>query len=339
MKELHFIKGMVMLSVLTFNLSAFTSCSDDEDFAPQHNALPEDGVIRVSASVNQLVASRANNEVIPYAGEDLGLYIRPSNAGNWGYDATTNKYTYPNVKFTKTGEEWSHDRNTPMLWKGSGVNYEYYAYAPYCTKDDNTDGKIPFDLTTTNQTDLLWASETGTASTLLNGQKELNIEFEHAFCKVAVEISLADEFYQNEVKTNPITSISISSSSIKGNLDVFKGNVYVNSENAQDENNPTAGNLSFTISDSEHTPGGRLTDGTYKSSEIFYAPGNENFKVQITTNPGGRIYTYTHGSEYTFERGKRYIIKLKMGKDVVQMDGITATMWQDAGNAGNLETE
>lgn len=314
------------------------SCSNDEDFAPQQNALPEDGVIRVSASVNQLVASRAEAEAIPYAGNDLGLYIRPSDADSWGYDATTNKYTYPNVKFTQTDKEWSQDTYNPMLWKGSGVNYEYYAYAPYNVSA--TDGKIPFDLTTTNQTDLLWASKTGTASSLLNGQKELNIEFEHAFCKVAVEISLADEFYQNEVKTNPITSISISSSSIKGNLDVFnKGNVYVNSENAQDENNPTAGNLSFTISDSEHTPGGRLTDGTYKSSEIFYAPGNENFKVQITTTPGDRTYTYTHDSEYTFERGKRYIIKLKMGKDVVQMDGITATMWQNAGNAGNLETE
>lgn len=314
------------------------SCSNDEDFAPQQNALPEGGVIRVSASVNQLLASRANNEVTPYAGNDLGLYIRPSDAGSWGYDATTNKYTYPNVKFTQTDKEWSQDTYTPMLWKGSGVNYEYYAYAPYCTKDDNADGKIPFDLVNYSK-DLLWTSKTGTASSLLNGQKELNIEFEHAFCKVAVEISLADEFYQNKVTANPITDISISSSSIKGNFDVFKGNVYVNSENAQDENNPVAGELSFVISDGEHTPGERLTDGTYKSSEIFYAPGNENFKVQITTTPGDRTYTYTHDSEYMFERGKRYIIKLKMGKDVVQMDGITATPWQNAGNAGNLETE
>lgn len=313
------------------------SCSNDEDFAPQHNALPEDGVIRISASVNQLVASRAEAEATPYAGNDLGLYIRPSDAGSWGYDATTNKYTYPNVKFTKIGEEWSQNAYSPMLWKGSGVNYEYYAYAPY--NESVTDGKIPFDLTTTNQTDLLWASETGTASALLNGQKKLDIEFEHAFCKVAVEISLADEFYQNEVTINPITYISISSSSIEGNLDVFNGNVYVNSENTEDENNPTAGELSFAISDSEHTAGGTLTDGTYKSSEIFYAPGKENFEIKITTNSGNRTYTYTHGSEYTFERGNKYIIKLKMGKDVVQMDGITATMWQNAGNAGNLETE
>lgn len=321
------------------------SCSNDEDFAPQQNALPEDGVIRVSASVNQLVASRAEAEAkaTPYAGKDLGLYIRPSDADSWENDETNNKYAYPNVKFSKSADEWTQSTFSPMLWKGSGVNYEYYAYAPY--NESATDGKIPFDLSgqesnTDEKNDLLWASETGTASELLNGQKELNIEFEHAFCKVAVEISLADEFYQDEIKPNPITGISISSRCIKGNLDVFnKGNVYVNSEDAQDENNPTAGNLSFTISDSEHTPGGRLTDGTYKSSEIFYAPGNENFKVQITTTPGGRTYTYTHGSEYTFERGKRYIIKLKMGKDVVQMDGITATPWQNAGNAGNLETE
>lgn len=320
-------------------VAMLASCSNDEDFAPQ-NALPEDGVIRISASVNQLVASRAGAET--YTGNNLGLYIRPSDAGSWSYDATTNKYTYPNVKFNNEGEEWSQDRYNPMLWKGSGVNYEYYAYAPYDVSVSG--GKIPFDLIeqalrTDVKNDLLWASRTGTASSLLDDQKKLNIEFEHAFCKVAVEISLADEFYQNGAIDNPITDISISSSSIKGNLNVFNGNVYVNSENTEDANNPTAGYLSFTISDGEHTPGGRLTDGTYKSSEIFYAPGKENFEIIITTKSGNRTYTYTHGSEYTFERGKRYIIKLKMGKDVAQIDDITATMWQNAGNAGNLETE
>lgn len=327
--------------IFALSVLSLSSCSNDEDFAPQHNALPEDGVIRISASVNQLVASRAGAEV--YTGDNLGLYIRPSDAGSWGYDATTNKYTYPNVKFTQTDKEWSQDRYNPMLWKGSGVNYEYYAYAPYNVSA--TDGKIPFDLSgqesnTDEKNDLLWASETGTASSLLNGQKKLDIEFEHAFCMVAVEISLADEFYQNGAIDNPITDISISSSSIKGNFDVFKGNVYVNSENTEDANNPAAGYLSFTISDSEHTHGGRLTDGTYKSSEIFYAPGKENFEIIITTKSGNRTYTYTHGSEYTFERGNKYIIKLKMGKDVVQMGEITATMWQwQDGGTGNLETE
>lgn len=310
------------------------SCSNDDDFAPQQNALPEDGVIRISASVNQLVASRAEAEA--YTGNNLGLYIRPSDASSWVYDAATNKYTYPNAEFTREGEEWSQDTYSPMLWKGSGVNYEYYAYAPY--NDGLTGGKIPFDLTT-EQIDLLWASKTGTASALLNGQEKLNIEFEHAFCMVAVEISLADEFYQNGVTANPITGISISSSRVNGNIDVFTGNVYVNSENAKDENNPTAGNLSFAISDSEHTAGGTLTDGTYKSSGILYAPGEENFEIKITTNSGNRTYTYTHGSEYTFERGNKYIIKLKMGKDVVPMGGINATQWQDAKNAGDLETE
>lgn len=101
-------------------------CSNDEDFAPQQNVLPEDGVIRISASVNQLVASRADAEATtPYAGNDLGLYIRPSIAGSWVYDATTNKYTYPNVKFTKNENEWLQGTYSQMLWEGSGVDYEY----------------------------------------------------------------------------------------------------------------------------------------------------------------------------------------------------------------------
>ena len=105
------------------------SCSNDEDFTPQQNGLPEDGVIRISASVNQLVASRAEAEA--YTGNNLGLFIRPSDAGSWENDETNNKYAYPNVKFSKSADEWTQRTFIPMLWKGSGVNYEYYAYAPY----------------------------------------------------------------------------------------------------------------------------------------------------------------------------------------------------------------
>lgn len=300
-------------------VAMLASCSNDEDFAPQQSALPEDGVIRISASVNQLVASRADADA--YTGNDLGLYIRPSVAGSWEYNATTNKYTYPNTKFAKIGEEWLQNTYSSMLWKGD-VDYEYYAYAPY--NDNISDGKIPFDLDgqsskTDLQTDLLWASATGTASSLLKGQNELNIQLEHAFCKVAVEISLADEFYQNDVADNPITNISISSSSVKGYLDLFKGNVYVNSENVEDKYNPSEGILSFVISDGKNTAGGTSTDGTYKSSEIYYAPREEDFVMKITTNIGNRTYTYAHGSTYTFERGKTYVIRLKMGKNVARM--------------------
>lgn len=335
----HFTKRLILLTALTLNLAAFTSCTND-DFAPQ-NALPEDGEIRISASVNQLVATRTETGTtpVPYSGSDLGLYIRPSHSYSlWEHNETNNKYAYPNVKFTNNTTGWSQTTYSPMLWEGDKVSYEYYAYAPYSSDVSSSNNKISYNLTSTAPTDLLWTSKTGLAKNLVNESQELEIEFGHVFCKVAVEIAIADEFYQNGSTDNPISNVTISSSSAKGYINVFTGNVYNNSENPTD--NPTPDNLTFSMK--SHTAGNSQTDGTYKTSDIFYAPGEEQFKVTITTTGGSdsRTFSYTHNETYLFESGKAYVIQLKMGKDVIQMSGagITASAWANGGTT-DLETE
>lgn len=345
---------MKKLIVLATFAAILASCTSDEDFAPQ-NALPRDGEIRISTQVRPSLATRAATEAEPYEGTTLGLYIRPCEAPDWNNE--TDKYTFPNVMFAKNGQgEWSQSQHATMPWKGENANYEFYAYAP--AQADVTDGKIPFDLTVQGErpeleNDLLWVGKTGMASTLVAGQK-LNIELAHAFCKVAVQVTLAEEFYQDGKADNPITDIKISSNSVSGKLSVFDGTVVNGNE---DGDNPQPGELTFTVNEGSHATGTATSKGEYTSPYIFHAPVSEQFKVTITAD--GRTFSYTHPTEHTFESGKLYLIKLNIGKDetstgkdetstekgvkniskgVTSMGKISARLWQ-TGTCGTWESE
>lgn len=312
--------------------AVFTGCSNNEELmGTQQSALPEDGVIRIATQVNRLVTTRATTA---YTGTTLGLYIKPTETASW--DNTSDKYTYPNVVFSTTdgGTTWTQNEFTSMLWKGEDVNYVYYAYAP--ANPVAMDDKVTYDLSqqasqTEVKNDLLWASDENTASALVTNQK-LNITFDHALCKVAVEIELGDEFYQNNVTDNPIQNVDISTTRISGSLNVLTGKLEADAN--------ATGTLAFAIADDGHTAGTATTHGTYTTPYIFYAPGSEQFTVTITTT-NGRKFGYTHGESYDFVKGDQYLIKLKMGKDVLQLDGITVEDWQEAEmpNGGKLETE
>ncbi len=326
MKTRHFYLAVLAAAVLA-------GCSNDDEMAgTQQNVLPEDGVIRIATQVNQLVETRATTDA--YAGTTLGLYIKPTGTTEW--DNSADKYTYPNVQFTTAdnGATWEQTDFTPMLWKGDDVAYEYYAYAPAGTKAVND--QVSYDLSKQAeqnevQNDLLWASATGKASELVTNQK-LGITFDHALCKVQVEITLGDEFYQNNATANPIKDVNISSTRISGTMDVFDGELTAGTD--------ATGTLDFSTTDGKHTTGTATTDGTFITPKIFYAPGEETFTVTITTT-SDRTFVYTHSSAYNFEKGNQYLIKLKMGKDVVQLNSISVEDWQEGEvqNNGTLETE
>lgn len=314
--------------------AVLAGCSNDEELAgTQQNVLPEDGVIRIATQVNQLAETRATGSTA-YEGTTLGLYIKPTATTEW--DNSKDKYAYPNVQFTTTdgGTTWTQTTFSTMLWKGEDVEYEYYAYAPADTKA--VDDKVFYDLSdqlskTEVQNDLLWTRNSGKASALVTAQK-LNITFDHALCKVAVELTLGDEFYQNSVADNPVQDVSISTTRISGSMNVLDGTLTADAD--------ATGILTFSTDGYTHNAGNATTDGTYTTPYIFYAPGNETFTVTINTT-GGRTFVYTHSEAFTFAKGNQYLIRLKMGKDVLQLNNITVEKWQDgvAPNGGKIETE
>lgn len=345
MKNIHLF---IIQAALATAVLAGCKGSDDVLDMPQ-GTLPADGIIRIATGVNRLVETRAGT-VTPYTGTTLGLYIRPTDSQTWEtrMDETTDgsgirNYTYANVKFTADGTTavaWTSEY--PLLWKGSGVEYEYYAYAPYV--DSPADGsavtegiKAAFDLTTPQDQgeeayDLLRATGSGLAENLVTVDGRLAVIFDHALCKVAVEIALADEFYQQGVTDNPIQKVSISTERISGTLDVLTGDIA----------DVQPGTLDFPTDGAVHTAGSVTTDGSYTTPYLFYAPGEQPFTVEITTTDNRLFsYTYDKANAYLFESGNMYLIRLTMGNEVVQGGDISASEWNEeaAGGNGVLGTE
>lgn len=347
-------KTIATLRIIAFSaaLLALNACSsDDEAIVIQKNALPQDSVIRITTQVGNLIATRANeagDTVNNYKGTTLGLYIKPTKATTWTWSESDayQKYAYQNVKFNASREgnvdKWLPDLSTistkldKMLWKGSEEQYEYFAYAPCDTRADAGDS-ISFDLTGQENLgesadsikyDLLWKKGTGTASGLLEAGM-LPITFDHMLCKVKVNLTLSDEFYQNNTTANPIDSVNITTSAIRGKFNVLTGQF---------------GSTKDSILRFNRTPEIYTTDAdrTYTTHDIFYAPGDWKFAVYIYTNDN-RSFLYVHNTDYTFKAGKIYTINLKMGKDVIQMGTISSEDWKDdvdfGEDASKLTTE
>lgn len=341
-----------LLMPLSFFCSLLVGCSSDEESIEiKQSVLPEDSVIRISAQVNGLLETRAESDVSAYTGTSLGLFIRPQNE-IWGKNSWDNntgdataKYNYPNVKFTKDAEgNWTQNAYTPMIWKGESTAYEYYAFAPANSMAEWDAGDnlyLKFDLGGQHlltksdnelKNDLLWTSKSGTASSLLSN-KQLTLQFDHMLCKVKVVLELGDEFFQKEGENteNFIDSVCIDDVVCKGQMNLKTGEI---------ENSLSNFALQFPKNGATFTPGTDSSTGEYVTPYIFCGPGNFNFHVYIYTP--GRTFRYIYdkvlSKKYEFRAGNQYVIKLRVGKDVVKGKNITVEAWK-TGTGGNLTTE
>lgn len=120
----------IRLTVNIFTALALLSCGKESQEVTPVAGFPEDGVVRLSTTVDG-PETRANAS--EYAGATLGLFI------DYGLG---DKLTMNNVRWTKgAGNEWTSDKQ--MLWKNSSTAAKLYAYAPYVA-GQNDPAKIVF---------------------------------------------------------------------------------------------------------------------------------------------------------------------------------------------------
>jgi hypothetical protein len=279
------------------------SCSDDHEL----RKITENSIIRVRTSVKDVVASRSNTS--DYNGTDFALYISPKNE--------TSEYTYSNVKFTKSSTSSTWSASSLLLWKDETSEYEYYAYAPASGTSGTalTDDKLSYDLSDKN-IDLLTASGSGTQSAIAT-DGAISIVFSHVFCQFNLEINIGSTLYTSTSTDNPITVVSFTNATGKGDFNVKTAEI-----------SNTSG-VTITTADGEYTAGSTAADGTYTTSD-YMAPGEEAVTVNIVAN--GTLYTYTHSS-YKFEAGKSYTLKLQVGESSITATGITESDWVDGGSS------
>lgn len=311
--------------------AVLVGCSNDDDLAPQQkNVLPEDGVIRVETSVND-IRSRA----IGYATNGLtefGLFVE---------NATNETYSYSNVRMTKdasdTWTSYKSDGTTPwmMLWQSESATVNVTAYAPYnadaATSGGTLTGNVEEDQTDGGKlSDVLYANSSVTPNDPKTDNdiyydtagKKLNVKMNHVMSKLTVNIKYGTELTQDG--TPSPTFVSLTETKTGYSFALSNGKVTATG---------SVGDIKMATADNS-------ADGYVQSYEAILVPQNAAFNVVVVLN--GNRYIYSH-SGFDFKGGNAYTLNLVVGKDITNIGNITASEWvtsiDDIPNGGSLETE
>lgn len=338
------MKAIQFLGMTAFMAAMLTGCSNDSELA--HSNFPADNIIRVTAGVNGAV-TRA---------ETLGTELNSNfsltviNKAPLKEGENSNKYTYGNRFFKKTGTEWIC--SDILLWQDAETKVDVAALAPAI---DNTtfrdsydfwDEKITtmeYSITADQKTqsvanDLLYYYKSDLVpKEALNASGKLDIQFNHAFSMIDINVTLGTEYSQQE---NPINEVIVGGSKLKATIDVAnsegKGVAYASTTGENPEANvfPTPGTFTKATTDQKNS--------TAEFSCILIPQNIEANKFKVTLKTSSKTYVWTSPDAITLETGHRYTLNLTMGKDklTAQKGNISAGSWTEGtGPDSTLETK
>lgn len=330
------MKAIKFFAISAMAAAMITSCSTDDELSQSN--YPSDNIVRVTAGVNN-AKTRADG-----AGTELknnfSLTIVNKNTEK---PELASKYSYTDKVFSKKSGDWACSET--LLWQNSTQTVDIVAFAPAQTGKFSgvcdTEGNIqPITYsvaddqsTSSDNNDLLYyyAKDFNPGVGLVD--KKLNIQFNHAFCMIDINVTLGTEFNKPEVlKESPIVNVTLGGTKIAANVDVKNAvSVVTASGEAADI---TATNGSFTPAANAES----YSHSTFSCIAIPQTVGANTFKVSLMT--AGKLYEWTSAEQVVLQSGYRYTLNLSMGNDVVLLKGgsITATPWTE-GTGGSLETE
>lgn len=340
------MKAIKFFAISAMAAAMITSCSNEDELSQSN--YPSDNIVRVTAGVNN-AKTRADGAGTELK-NDFSLTIVNKNAES----TLASKYTYIDKVFSKGSGDWACSET--LLWQNSETPVDIVAFAPAQTGKfsgvcDN-DGKIQSiaysvaddQSTSSDNNDLLYyyAKDFNPGTSLVN--KKLNIQFNHAFCMIDINVTLGTEFNKPEIlKNSPIIKVILGGTKIAANVDV--------------KNAATGSTEGSTTTVSVVTASGEATDITATNGSFKEAANAESyshstfsciaipqnvkagtFKVSLLT--ADKRYEWTSAEPVELKSGYRYTLNLSMGNDVVLLKGgsITATPWTE-GTGGSLETE
>lgn len=327
------MKAIQFLGMTAFMAAMLTGCSNDSDLA--HSNFPDDNIIRVTAGVNGAV-TRAD----PLGTElnsDFKFSLTVINKAPLKEGENSNKYTYGNRIFKKTGKEWIC--NDILLWQDAETKVDVAALAPAI---DNTTFRDSYDFwdekitpmeysisdnqkTQSEANDLLYyyKSNLDPGKELKDGK--LDIQFNHAFSMIDINVTLGTEYSQKE---NPISEVIVGGSKLTATIDVTnsesKGVAYASTgTNPEKDITTTLGTFTKAETDEEKSK------AAYSCILIPQAIEANKFKVTLKTS--SKTYVWTSPDAITLETGHRYTLNLTMGKDklTAQKGNISAVSWTE----------
>ena len=324
-----------------------TSCSSDDELSQSN--YPSDNIVRVTAGVNN-AKTRAEGQGVTAMDKPFSLTIVNRNTESTELAA---KYTYKDKVFSKSSSgDWTCSET--LLWQKATTPVDIVAFAPAQTDKFNgvyANGSIqPITYsvaddqsTWSDNNDLLYYYAPGFNPGKSLVDKKLNIQFNHAFCMIDINVTLGTEFNKPEVlKESPIVKVTLGGTKIAANVNVTNAASVVTASEEAAATDITTTKGSFTPAENADKKADPEKNAISRFSciAIPQTVGANTFKVSLMT--AGKRYEWTSDKEITLQSGFRYTLNLTMGNDVVLLKGgsISAKPWTEAEISDNtLETE
>ena len=301
------MKAIQFFAITALGAALFASCSNEEE--PATGSYPSDNLIRVTAGVNNDMTR--GDEATTALNKDFSLTV---------VNKTNDKFSYANEIFSLNGTEWSCGNK--LLWQNLTTPVEIVALYPATaastfsgvySKEDKSYGTITYGVnsdqskTDDANNDLLLYHNTNFVpkNDLENGK--LDIQFNHAFCRVDIEVTIGSEFNAtNGLAANPIQGIKVEGTKTTAEIG------FVSTEPFFTVTPSESGDATSIIpTPGDFTSAASATDQAVAKYSCIVIPQNADLKVLLHTSD--REYEWT-GSQMTLESGKQYTLQLNMKK-------------------------
>lgn len=301
------MKAIQFFAITALGAALFASCSNEEEL--ETGSYPSDNLIRVTAGVNNDMTR--GDEAATALNKDFSLTVVYN---------TNDKYSYANEIFSlSSGTEWTCTNK--LLWQNLTTPVEIVALYPATaastfsgvySKENKSYGTITYGVKSNQSTAadaddlLLYHNASFVPKDNLKDGK-LNILFNHAFCRVDIEVTIGSEFNAtNGLAENPIQGIRVEGTKTTAEIGFVSTEPFFTVTPSESEDatsiTPTPGNF---------TPAASASNQAVARYSCIVIPQTAILKVVLHTSD--REYEWT-GTEMALESGKQYTLQLNMKK-------------------------
>ena len=295
------MKAIQFFAITALGATLFASCSNQEELAT--GSYLSDNLIRVTAGVNNDMTR--SDEATTALTKDFSLTV---------VNQTNDKYSYANEIFSlSSGTEWTCSNK--LLWQNLTTPVEIVALYPATdastfsgvyTKENNTIGTITYSVNSDQSTadeanDLLLYHNANFVPKNDLKEEKLDIQFNHAFCRVDIEVTIGSEFNAtNGLAENPIQGIRVEGTKIAADINLASASPTITAKGDATSITPTPGDF---------PPAASAANQAVARYSCMVIPQTADLNIVLHTSD--REYEWT-GTQMALESGKQYTLQLNM---------------------------
>ena len=294
------MKAIQFFAITALGAALFASCSNEEELAT--GSYPSDNLIRVTAGVNNDMTR--GDEAATALTKNFSLTVVNNN---------NDKYSYANEIFSLKGTEWTCSNK--LLWQNLTTPVKIVALYPATnantfsgvySKENKSYGTITYSVNSDQSTaadadDLLLYHNANFVPKNDLKEEKLDIQFNHAFCRVDIEVTIGSEFNAtNGLAVNPIQGIRVEGTKIAADINLASASPTITAKGDATSITPTPGNFTQAAS---------AAAKAVARYSCIVIPQTADLNIVLHTSD--REYEWT-GSQMKLESGKQYTLQLNM---------------------------